>query len=212
MKVLLIRHGKVDMEWEKTYTSEEYDNACSMYDEADIVPIEHPQQTGDYKRIYISSLKRAVRTAEQMFPSASESMFICTHLLDEVPLRSFSDTKKHHQRWVYDVMGRIQWVTGRRQTETRAETRRRADELIDLLEKNNENAILITHGFFMNVLLGRFKRRKRYEINRGGTIVIRELEKIRVSDRQPHCGGCHHNCLLENAGCMIGKEKARREL
>ena len=74
MKVLLIRHGKVDMEWEKTYTSEEYDNACSMYDEADIVPIDHPQETGDYKKIYVSSLKRAIRTAEQMFPSASTTV------------------------------------------------------------------------------------------------------------------------------------------
>lgn len=212
MKVLLIRHGKVAMEWKKTYTSEEYDKARSMYDEAGIVPIEHPQETGDYTRIYSSSLKRAILTAEQMFPSAPESMFTCTHLLNEVPLRSFSDTKKHHQRWVYDVMGRIQWVTGRRQIETRAETRRRAGELIELLEKNNENAILITHGFFMNVLLDRFKRRKRYEIQRAGTIVIRELEKIRVADRQPRCGGCHHNCPLEKAGCMIGKDKARREL
>ena len=160
MKILLIRHGKVAMEWKKTYTSEEYDKARSLYDEADIDPIDHPQETGDYKRIYVSSLKRAVQTAEQMFPSVPESMFIRTHLLDEVPLSSFSDTKKPHRRWVYDVMGRIQWVTGRRQAETRAETGKRADELIGLLEKKNENAILVTHGFFMNVLIRRFKRRK----------------------------------------------------
>ena len=29
-------------------------------------------------------------------------------------------------------------------------------------------------------------------------------------DREPHCGGCHHNCLLKNAGCMIGQDKARK--
>ena len=78
MKLLLIRHGKVDMEWKKSYTSAEYDKACRQYDEADIVPIGQPQDTGDYKRIYTSSQKRAVQTARQLFPSAPEEMITQT--------------------------------------------------------------------------------------------------------------------------------------
>ena len=210
MKILLIRHAKVAYEWKRSYTAEEYDTACRQYDEADIIPVENPQETGDYERIYVSSMKRAIRTAEQMFPSAPESMFVRTHLLDEVPMRSFSDTGKRHSRILFDVIGRYQWAKGKRQKETRTETGKRADELIDLLEKNNENAILITHGFFMNILIKRLKRRKRYEIYRSSTFLAAPLEKIKVIDRQPHCGGCHHNCLLEQAGCLIGQDKARK--
>ena len=210
MKILLIRHGKVAMEWKKAYTPGEYDDAIRLYDEADIVPVEHPQGMGDYEKIYVSTMKRSIQTAGQLFPSVPESSVVRTHLLDEVPLRSFSDRDRSRPRWIYDVAGRLQWLTGKRQAEKRSDTIARADALIALLGKNNENAILISHGFFMNVLIGRLKRRGRYEVSRGSTFVISPLERVRVIDRQPHCGGCHHNCLLKNAGCVIGQDKARK--
>ena len=210
MKILLIRHQKPVMEWKSRYSSEEYNRACSLYDEADILPIEHPQEMGDYTRIYVSSLKRSIQTARQLFPTAPDSMIIKTDLLDEVPLRSFCRTEKEYPRWVYDAFGRVQWWMGKNQEESRTETFKRADQLIELLEKENENAILVTHGFFMSVLIKRFRRRRRYEIYRSSTFVIAPLEKVRVSDRKPHCGSCSHNCLLEQAGCLIGKDKARK--
>ncbi len=212
MKLLLIRHGKVDMEWKKSYTSAEYDKACRQYDEADIVPIGQPQDTGDYMRIYTSSQKRAVQTARQLFPSAPEEMITQTYLLDEVPLHAFMGTKRNLPKYIYDILGRLQWLSGKQQIESRAETVKRADELIALLEGKNENAILVTHGFFMNVLIRRLRYRKRYEVYRGSTFVVSPLEKVKVIDRQPHCGGCHHNCLLEHAGCVIGQDKARKAL
>lgn len=208
MKILMIRHQKPDMEWERRYSSEEYDRACRLYDEADVLPVESPQEMGDYTRIYVSTLKRAMQTAEQMFPAFPASMIKRTELLDEVPLRAFCQTEKSYPRWTYDVLGRVQWGLGKHQKETRAETKRRADQLIDLLEKENENAILVTHGFLMGVLIRRFRRRKKYEIYRSSTFVIAPLEKVKITDRQPHCGGCSHNCLLEQAGCLIGQEKA----
>lgn len=210
MKLLLIRHGKVDMEWKKSYTSAEYDKACRDYDDADIVPVGKPQETGDYERIYVSTKKRAVQTAEQLFSAASEAMITQTHLLDEVPLKAFADTERTLPKQVYDIFGRLQWMAGKRQEEPRTETVKRADELIELLERKNENAILVTHGFFMNVLIRQLKHRKRYEIYRGSIFVISPLEKVKVIDRQPHCGGCHHNCALAHAGCVIGQEKARK--
>ena len=210
MKILLIRHGKVAMEWKKKYTPGEYDDALRQYDAADIVPVEQPQEPGDYKKVYVSSQRRAAQTARQLFPSVPESDVIETNLLNEVPLRSFSDSERSRPKWVYDAAGRLQWLMGKRQEETRSDTIRRADELIDLLEKNDEDVILISHGFFMNVLIGRLKRRRRYEVSRGSTFVISPLERVRVTDRQPHCGGCHHNCLLKNAGCVIGQDKARK--
>lgn len=210
MKILLIRHQKVDMDWEHRCSSEEYDRACERYDGADILPVAYPQETGDYTRIYVSTLKRTMQTAEQMFPAFPPSMITRTGLLDEVPLQAFRHTEKKYPRWIYDMLGRAQWALEKHQKETRTETKKRADQLIDLLEKENENAILITHGFFMSVLISRFRRRKRYEVYRSSTFVIAPLEKVKVTDRQPHCGGCRHNCLLEKAGCLIGQDKARK--
>ena len=112
---------------------------------------------------------------------------------------------------MYDVFGRLQWRFGKGQKESFAETYRRADQLIKELEEKNENAILVSHGFFLNVLIRQLKRKGRYEVYRSGMLVIRPLEKIKVIDRQPHCGGCHHNCPLQNAGCVIGQEKAKQE-
>ena len=186
MKLLLIRHGKVDMKREKYYSPEEYNMAQARYDEADILPVKAGQGTGDYERIYVSSLRRTQLTAEQLFPSAPPSMLVRTALLDEVPLSAFCSTPKRRPWWMYDVFGRLQWRFGKGQKESYAETRERADRLIAELEKKNENAILITHGFFMNVLIRRLKRRGRYEIYRSGMLVIHPLEKIKVIDRQPH--------------------------
>ena len=137
MKILLIRHGEVAMKWEKRYTSEEYNEACERYDMADIdiLPDLKPQDTGDYERIYVSTLKRSVQTRQQMFPYAPEEMVIQTPLLNEVPMKAFDNSAKIRPRWLYDLRGRVQWWIG----------------------------------------------------------------------------GCHHNCLLKNAGCMIGQDKARRE-
>ncbi len=210
MKILLIRHGEVSMNWKQHYTPEEYDKACRQYDLADIFPIRHSQETGDYERIYVSSLKRSYETARQLFSSAPESMFTQTSLLDEVPLQAFFNDQKQRAKWIYDVCGRLQWRFGDKQKETYSLTCRRADELIDLLEEKNENAILVTHGMFIEVLIRRLKKRRRYEFYRASIFMTSPLEKIKVIDKQPHCGGCSHNCLLAQAACMIGQDKARK--
>ena len=139
MKILLIRHGEVAMKWEKRYTSEEYNEACERYDMADIdiLPDLKPQDTGDYERIYVSTLKRSVQTRQQMFPYAPEEMVIQTPLLNEVPMKSFDSSAKIRPRWLYDLRGRVQWWIGGGQSESAAETKARADALIDLLEEKN---------------------------------------------------------------------------
>ena len=210
MKILLIRHAEVAMTWNQRCTPEEYNKAVEAYEEADIVPIGKPQDTGDYEHIYVSTEKRAIQTQKQLFPTAGDDMVTQTPLLNEVPLSAYTDSPKSRPRWVYDLRGRMQWRWGNGQKESCLDTMERAEALIDLLEEKNENVILITHGFFMNVLVRQLRKRKRYEVFRGSTLVIQPLEKIRVMDREPHCGGCHHNCLLKNAGCMIGQDKARK--
>lgn len=210
MKILLIRHAKVSMKWEQRYTPEEYDKACSLYDKADILPVENLLETGDYERIYVSELKRSVETAKKMFPFASDTMFTQTSLLNEVPLMAYVKDHKSRAKWLYDIGGRLQWRFGNKQKETCSETCARADELIKILEEKNENAILVTHGIFIEVLIRRLKKRRRYEFCRESTFFTSPLEKIKVIDKQPHCGGCSHNCLLSQAGCLIGQDKAKK--
>ena len=64
----------------------------------------------------------------------------------EVPLKSFTDTNKVYPLWLWNGIGRIQWLlNSKRQTETRKETSDRADKVIDFLENKGEDCILITH-------------------------------------------------------------------
>ena len=52
--------------------------------------------------------------------------------------------------------------------------------------------------------------RRRCVIRRAQSGAIRPGERIRVTERSDHCGGCQHNCLLKNPGCGVGKDKAAR--
>ncbi len=39
---------------------------------------------------------------------------------------------------------------------------------------------------------------------------VRPGERILVTSRTAHCGGCGHNCMLSSPGCGIGRDKAQR--
>ena len=129
MKILLIRHGEVAMTWKQHCTPEEYNKAVEAYEEADIVPIDKPLDTGDYEHIYVSTEKRAIQTQQQLFPTAGDDMVTQTPLLNEVPLEAFTDSPKSRPRWVYDLGGRMQWRWGSGQGESYADTRERADAI-----------------------------------------------------------------------------------
>lgn len=101
MKVIIIRHGKVDFQWQKRYTSTEFDKACAEYDAA--------------------------------------------------PL------------------------------EGRSQTRARAEEFVRLLRKEKRDAVVITHGFYMHMLLKAFKHagfrvRKTHVHYRNGEYVLVEKD------------------------------------
>ena len=63
---------------------------------------------------------------------------------------------------------------------------------------------------FLPELLDRLRIRN-YVIQRGGLLKFQPLEKIVVSRRNEHCGGCQHNCFLSNPGCGVGRDKAMRK-
>lgn len=92
----------------------------------------------------------------------------------------------------------------------RREGRKRADALIDELEKRGEDCILISHPGMIASLIDALRVRG-YCVQRTGMGRIKPFEQMLLSRRGEHCGGCGHNCLLSNPGCSIGRDKAARQ-
>lgn len=176
MKITIIRHEKVQMTWEKKYNSAGFDLACDTYDRCDIIAKEKENfQMEDVQAIYISELVRTYQTACKLYGKRD---FIKTPLFNEVPLKSFKDTKHVYPLWVWNVLGRLQWLCeSRRQEETKKETIERARQAIRLLEENGEDCCVVTHGFFMRTLIGELKR-KGYRIEKSNTFGISNLDRI----------------------------------
>lgn len=176
MKIIIIRHEKVDMTWEKKYNSVTYDLACNKYDESPIVLSDKEySKKDDAKTVYISELSRTYETACRLF---SKEVFIKTALLNEVPLKSFKDTNKMYPLWIWNFVGRVQWLLeSNRQAESKKKTIIRAKEMIKLLEENQEDCYLVTHGFFMRVLIKELKKRG-YTIRNNNFLGISNLDMI----------------------------------
>lgn len=163
MKLTLIRHGKVNMTYEKAYDSATYDVAQAGYDTADIFPVpaeaadpavkEAIELRGDAPRLkfYISTLQRTKQTLKGLYGGVP---YTETSLLREVPLTSCKDTEKVLPRSYWRGMGRAQWFfNNHRQQETRSETYARAEELVQMLLQKNEDAVLVTHEFYLYTLM-----------------------------------------------------------
>lgn len=160
MTIIIIRHGKVQMRWPDKCDSKEFDDACARYDFSEIENIPECLADDTSCKIYVSTLKRSMETAKVLFPG--KQLYELPEII-EVPLKLFRDTNKVYPLWLWNGIGRIQWLlNSKRQTETRKDTSDRADKVIDFLENKGEDCILITHGFFMNTFLKKLKKENIY--------------------------------------------------
>ena len=156
MRAIIIRHGKVDFQWRKWSTSEQFNKDCKMYDEAPIFSSLSDVPQIDYQNIYTSSLQRSRETANQLF---GKKDFISTKLLDEVPLCASVTTNKKLPLIFWNVSGRLQWFFNiYSQKECKKETIYRAEQFIEMILRKNNNCIIVTHGFFMHTLLSQMKK------------------------------------------------------
>lgn len=89
----------------------------------------------------------------------------------------------------------------------RRDARRRAGEFLDGLEKEERDSVVICGRQGMSAL--RSVLRTRGYLLEGGSLVPRPMERVRATKRSLHCGGCAHNCLLSEAKCEKGRNKAR---
>ncbi len=169
MRVKIIRHGKVNMDWKKKYTSAEYDTVWDRYDEMDIFPITVRTAPYENGKVYVTDMKRTHQTAEQYL--GVRNYEILPRLMNEVPLIPFIRSRMPIARRVYDILGRIQWyLPWSRQPEKRKATYARCDELIRFLEERNEDCVLVLHGFFMHALIGALKKHG-YELDKAPWLI-----------------------------------------
>ena len=207
MKILILCSGKAAMTWEERYDSAGFERAVSLEADCDIQPAEVKTIQADGRPVYVSSLNTARSTARFLLPGAEP---IREPLLDEVPRRACKDSEKPLPLGYWQRMARLQRAMGvGRQPETNAQAKGRAERLIALLEERGKDCILVSHPIFIQILLDRF-RAHGYVAARSEIFRVKPLERILITRRDMHCGGCSHNCLLTNPGCNVGKDKARR--
>ena len=106
--------------------------------------------------------------------------------------------------------GGLLWRLGlRKANESAREVRLRTAEAAEMLLASRQDCVVAAGPEILRFLLRALeKRRCVIRRARGGAVV--SGERIRVTERSDHCGGCQHNCLLKNPGCGVGKDKAAR--
>ena len=102
------------------------------------------------------------------------------------------------------------WRLRLRQAEESAkDVRARAGNAAEAVLKTQADCVIVAPSGILRFLLRALEKR-RCVIRRAQSGAIRLGERIRVTERSDHCGGCQHNCLLKNPGCGVGKDKAAR--
>lgn len=206
VKIILIECAKGNVRADRRCDSEGFSLAYENALTADIVPISMTRHDASEYKIYTSTSRAAIETAEALFSFGRSPER--TPLLDDVPLVPFTETKKQYPLWLWYAMGRLQWRMGsRRQPEARADVKRRAGDMIDLIERDGADCVLIARGLYLRILRDTLCRRG-YCIQ-GGGFQVKPLDRIRATKQTLHCGGCIHNCMLSNPGCGIGMLKAK---
>ncbi len=156
----------------------------------------HPMKQGE-RRLLVSPQPAARQSAALLVPDGTAED---ESLLDELPLRAFGGGALPGWLWLHRAA---------RRAESRKEAAQRAETLLDRLGEEERDCILVTHPLFASIFMDRARLRG-FAAQRSGLGAVRPWERILLSRRNEHCGGCQHNCLLSNPGCPIGRDKAAR--
>jgi broad specificity phosphatase PhoE len=155
MKIVLIRHGRVLLDWAGRCDSETYDRNNRLYDEAPIAPL--PAMAIPIEKVYISELPRSAATAAFLRGGKSIEK---TGLINEVPVGSFVDTRLRLPLWLWNVASTIQWLRGApRAREALRDTQGRIDAFLELLAERGEDCIVVGHGMYFYRMMLTMKRR-----------------------------------------------------
>jgi len=159
MKIGLLRHFKTDHRSPARCNSEEYDREYLRYELSSAILPACIASTEGYSVCYASTTLRAVETAQAVF----KKEIIPTDELVEVPLQAIFRTKRQLPMKLWHFINRVGWAfNSKKLPETRIQTKERAVKFLSRIlgaNLNNENILLVTHGFFMLMLQSELLKR-----------------------------------------------------
>ena len=149
--IYFLRHFKVKDNSKSWLNSEEFNQWVKSYDtfELEYNSVVLPK---NIDKIYVSSQNRAIKSADFL-----NLNYKINDLLVEVPIKSFIYTKFKLPKWLWLFVGRLAWFFNLKQLETKEETNERIENFIQNLDINS-NILIISHGFFMILLLKKLKK------------------------------------------------------
>ncbi|MCR5576668.1 MAG: hypothetical protein K6F56_06630 [Oscillospiraceae bacterium] len=206
MKIILVCQAEADTRPGTRCDSAGFARACEEEAAHGIAPVSVKKSDARRYRIHTGTGRAAQETAALLFDftEAPER----TPLLDEVALRPFRDTDAAYPLRLWEAVGTAQWALGSgRQAESRRETLERVGRFVDTLEEEDRDCIVVCRGRTLAAL--KTVLRRRGWCIEGGELRPKPLDRIRATKRTLHCGGCHHNCLLTEPKCQIGRAKAQ---
>lgn len=149
MKVVLIRHFKVDHQWKTKGHFRDFFDDIDKYDSQAIIntrELDFP-----VRQVYISTLSRAAETAKFL---KGEKNIIITSLINEVDLRGTSRIWFRMSGLMWYMIAFIKWrMNSGHQNETYRDTVSRAREFLKMIEEKNEDCIVVSHGMFLTELI-----------------------------------------------------------
>ncbi len=172
MKIILLRHYKVNIKHKSWLNSEEYSAYCNNYNISPIINQEAPILP-EYK-LYSSSMERAKETARLATGREPEELAG----VYEVTFNGFLNGNIKLPFWLWELLARVQWYrNSSKQKESRKGTRERLNKASDFLIKKNKNCIVVMHSIAIKVmsrvLLAKgFKGKKIYYIKNGKAVVF----------------------------------------
>lgn len=172
MKIILLRHYKVDIKHESWLNSEGYTKYCTDYNISPIIN-QKPPVLPNYK-LYSSYMQRAKDTAFLATNREAEEL----EGVHEVTFNGFLKGKTKLPFLLWEILARIQWLmNSSKQKESLNMTRERISKAIDFLMEKNTDCIVVMHSIAIKVmsreLIKRgFNGKKIYYIKNGEAIVF----------------------------------------
>jgi broad specificity phosphatase PhoE len=149
MKIGLVRHFKVTRGYptQKWITPAEFDQWLKEYEESDVEESIVDLGSIEWKKCYVSTLKRAEYTAEKIYSGE----LIKTDDLREIPVYPFFQRNIKLPVLFYPLFVRTAWFFNHKsQLERRTDVEKRVAKILDrIIEESDENALIVSHGALM---------------------------------------------------------------
>lgn len=147
MRIGLLRHFKVDCPHKRMMTSEEFREWSEKYERSRVIKKKVEMDGISWDICYVSDIPRAITTAKEVY---SGNMYIDA-LLREVDNAPFIHTERLRLPFeLWHVCGRLAWLfRSKSQPESIAGTRRRIRRFLQNIDWDNENILIVCHGFMI---------------------------------------------------------------